>query len=96
MRDYELTLVVDPEMTASGQKTFLTKIKKLISGQKGKVVKTDEWGKKELVYPIGQKNTAHFFLLTVKLPETVLTEVRQKLSLNEALLRYLLVKKESK
>ena len=94
MRDYELTLVVDPDLTAAKQKALLTKMKKLITDLKGKVAKIDEWGKKELVYPIKRKKWANYFLLSVKLSEKTLGEIDKKLKFQENLLRYLLVKKE--
>lgn len=94
MRDYELVLVVDPELTSVKQKAFLTKIKKFVTGFKGKVAKTDEWGKKELVFPIKQKKRADYFLWAVSLPEDKVGELDKKLKLEEELLRYLFVKKE--
>jgi small subunit ribosomal protein S6 len=94
MRDYELTLVVDPDLTSTNQKELLTKIKKSIADLKGKVAKTDEWGKKELVSPIKKRQSAYYFLLSVKLPEKSVGEIDKKFKLQEGLLRYLLVKKE--
>ncbi len=94
MRDYELTLVIDPDLTGDDQKKQITKIKKIIEDSKGKVEKTNDWGKRELAYPIKKKNEGYYFLLVVKLSEKLPAELDNKLKLEESLLRYLLVKKE--
>lgn len=94
MRDYELTLVIDPDLTSANQKKLLTKIKKIITDLKGKVGKTDEWGRKELAYPIKKKTMGAYFLLAIKLPAEAAVKLDQKLKVEEEVIRYLLVKKE--
>jgi small subunit ribosomal protein S6 len=94
MRDYELVLVIDPDLTGADQKKLISKIKKIIQELKGKVGKTDEWGKRELAYPIKKKNLGYYFLLAIKLPPEGPGQIEGKLKLEEQLIRYLLVKKE--
>lgn len=94
MRDYELVLVIDPEISGADQKKQIVKVKKIIEDLKGKVEETDEWGKKELVYPIKKKSLGYYFLLAIKLPLKAPAQVDKKLKLEEGVIRYLLVKKE--
>jgi len=94
MRDYELTLVIDPDLTSENQKKLITKTKKIITDLKGKAGKTDEWGKRELAYPIKKKTLGYYFFLESKLPEKGLGELEKKLKLEEGVIRYLLVKSE--
>ena len=96
MRDYELALVVSPELTAEKQKEQLKKIKKIIAGLKGEVKKTEEWGKKQLAYPIKGNEMGYYFLWEIQLPEKSLSEFNQKLRIEERLLRYLIVKIEKR
>ncbi|MCJ7792746.1 MAG: 30S ribosomal protein S6 [Candidatus Marinimicrobia bacterium] len=94
MRDYELVLVIDPEISGIDQKKLIAKIKKIIEELKGKVEKTDEWGKKKFAYPIKKKSLGYYFLLMVKLPAEAPREIEKQFKLEEKLIRYLLVKKE--
>ena len=94
MRDYELVLVFDPDLTEGDQKKQITQVKKIIEDLKGKVEKIDEWGRKELAYPIKKKNSGYYFLLTVKLSAKVTVQVSNKLKLEEGIIRYLLIKKD--
>ena len=94
MRDYELTLVINPEISGEERKKLLTQIKKIVEGLKGKIGKTNDWGKKELAYPIKKQNLGYYFLLVVKLPEKAPSELDKKLRLEEKIMRFLLVKRE--
>jgi small subunit ribosomal protein S6 len=92
MRNYELILVVSPELPAEEQKEKLEKIKKIITSLKGEIKKTEEWGKKQLAYPIKKSEMGYYFLWEIQLPEKSLGELNQKLRIEESLLRYLIVK----
>ena len=94
MKDYDLTLVMDPDASGEDRKKQIEKTKKAITELKGKVEKVDEWGRKELAYPVKKKNSGYYFLLAVKLPEEGPMEIEKKLRMDENIIRYLLVKKE--
>jgi len=92
MRQYELTLVLDPELTSENQKKTLSQIKKLVTDFKGKIGKVEDWGKKTLAYPIRKKTSAIFHLFKLDLPEESIKGLDQKLRLEDNLIRFLLVK----
>ncbi|MGB9706913.1 MAG: 30S ribosomal protein S6 [Microgenomates group bacterium] len=94
MRAYELTLVVDPDLTSEKQKKQIEKIKKIIADLKGEVKKITEWGKRELAYPIKKKNMGCYFLWEIEMPQESASELNSKLKIEEGLLRYLIVKRE--
>lgn len=96
MRDYELTLVISPELASEDQKKLLAKIQKIIEELKGKPGKLVEWGKKELAYPIKKQTSGYYFFLETQLPEKAPVHLNQKFKLEEAVMRYLLVKGENK
>ena len=56
MWDYELTFIIDADLSGEEQKKLLTKVQKVVTELKGKIEKRDKWGKKELSYPIKKKN----------------------------------------
>lgn len=89
-----MTLLVDPEFSEEKREKLIAKIQKVVEELKGKVAKTDEWGRKKLAYPIKKKELGYYFLWEVKFPEEKLGNLEKKLKLEEGLSRYLLVKKE--
>ena len=96
MRNYELTLIIDPELSTEDQKKLITKIKKLVTDLKGKIGKVNEWGKKEFNYPIKKKNMGYYFCLEIGLPVKAVTDLDKKLRLEEAIYRFLLVSLSNK
>jgi len=93
MREYELTLVIDPELTSENQKKLIAKIKKITEEIKGTVKKVDEWGKKELAYPINKKKMGFYFMCDLQLTEDKTEELSNKLKTEENILRFLILKK---
>lgn len=94
MRDYELTLVFDPDLTSDEQKNLIVKIKKQVSDAQGEVGKILEWGKKELSYPIKKKTFGLYHFLPLKLPEEAVVGFDKKIKIEEKIIRYLLIKNE--
>ncbi len=95
-RNYELVVILDPEAKAEEQEKLLTKIKKFITDAEGKVSQAKEWGKKELFSPIAKKNAGIFYVLDFSAPAAAVSSLRQKLQLEEKVLRFLLVAGEGK
>lgn len=94
MRKYELVLVFSPETSSENQKKLVSQLKTLIEKAKGKIGKSDEWGKRELAYPIKKFSEGVYFLLNLELPADVPVELEKKIKLEEEVIRYLLVRKE--
>jgi len=94
MRNYELTLVIDPDLSSADQKKLVEKAKKIVEELKGKISKVTEWGKKELAYPIKKKTMGYYFLCFLNLPEDGVEKLDKKLKVEEGIIRFLQVKKE--
>lgn len=96
MRTYELTLVIDPELSLEETKKLIAKTKKIVEDLKGKVGETIDWGKKELAYPIKKAHFGCFFLWLISLREETVDQLDKKIRLEEDIIRYLLVKRDTK
>lgn len=91
MRKYELVVILTSEIKAEEQEETISRIKKIISNVKGGLISTNDWGKKEFAYPINKKTSGVYFLFEYQAePQTVLL-VKQKLQLEEKVVRYLLI-----
>jgi len=69
-------------------------VKDLITAHAGKITKEEEWGKKELSYPIKKATSAFYYTYNLEMEEKKVTELKRKLDFDEKLLRYLLLKKK--
>lgn len=96
MRGYELVVIFSPKDSAEDRKKLLGKIKEDVEKAKGKIEKEEEWGRKELVYPIKKELEGVYFLFSLSLPAEQVANFEKKLKLEEKILRYLLVRKEER
>lgn len=96
LKEYELTVLLPPKTTSAKKKSFLEKLEKMVSLLKGKITKKEEWGNIELCYPI-KKNTSSLFLhFKLELEPQEAKRLRQKLDLEEEILRSLLITRGEK
>lgn len=87
-------MVLGPDQAKTDQEKLLAKIKAEVEKFDGKVEKQDEWGKRELSYPIRRAKEGVFFLLRLALPPESMAGLEKKIKIEEEILRYLLVKSE--
>src|SRR3978361_767140 len=67
---------------------------KIITDNKGKVVKTETWGLRSLAYRIAKNRKAHYVMLEIDAPGGVVAELERQTQINEDVIRYMTVKVE--
>ena len=92
MNNYELTIVLPGEVTPAKKKAVLGETEKIIKTNKGKIVKTDEWGKLDLAYEINDETTGVFLHMNLELGGDTVKNLKDKLRLDDDIIRYLLVR----
>ncbi len=95
MNKYELTVVIDGKSSVAKKKTVKANVEKLIKVSKGKIIKEDDWGTKDLAYTIDKSDSGIFFYYDLELGSEGVKNIPQKLKLEEDVIRYLLVRKEN-
>ena len=94
MRDYELGIVVSPEASEEQTKAILDRVNQMVQTGGGQVVKVHPWGRRRLSYPIDRHRDGLYFFLDLSLtPQTVL-EIDRNLKVTEAVIRFLIVKRD--
>lgn len=89
MRNYELVLILQPDLDEEAFNTALEKVKSWISDAQGSVEKVDLWGKRRLAYPIRKQNEGQYALLSVKMEPSFTTKLEGNLRLLEPVMRFL-------
>ena len=95
MKEYELTVLVHPDLEADLE-TPLTKIRNIVTSNGGEIVTEDNWGKKKLAYSINREDFAVYVYMDVKLPADAPLKISNTLNITEEVLRYLLVTVDEK
>jgi len=96
MENYELTLVLPAKISPAKKKSAQELVEKLVKTLKGKIAKVDDWGELKLSYKISGNETGNFLHYWLELDKQAVKNINDKLRLEEGIIRYLLVKKETK
>lgn len=92
MRDYELMVVINPELDDEGMSTIMDKLKGLITERGGSITDVEQWGRRRLAYPIKRFLEGNYVLTHFKMDPNLTNEVDAGLRLSEAVLRHLIVR----
>ncbi len=92
MRDYELIVIVSPEVPEEELPTHLDKISEFITNKGGSVTEVERWGKRKLAYPINHFREGNYVLTRFKLEPGTTAELEANLRISERILRHLLVR----
>lgn len=96
MRKYELCLVYEPDLKEEELEKLIKVFEAEIEKAKGKIVKTTVWGKKKLAYEIKKFTEGVYYLFNIELPEEAVAPLSNKLRIEDAVMRFLLLKDEKK
>ncbi len=92
MRDYELMVVVTPELDDEGVAATAERVKSLVTARGGEVVEVQEWGRRRLAYPIRKFREGFYSVAKLKLSPEAADPLDRSLRLTEPVIRHLLVR----
>jgi len=95
LRDYELVLIISPEVQAEKFDAVIDNVSRFITGKGGIVSDVEQWGKRRLAYSIRHFEEGSYVLSRFKLKPTLSKELEANLQISEEILRHLLVKLSS-
>ena len=92
MANYESVLIARQDLGASQVNTLVESLSEVIKREGGEVVKTDNWGLKNLAYRIKKNRKGHYVLLNIVAPAQAIFEYERLMRLNEDVIRYMTIK----
>lgn len=94
MTKYEIMFIVKATMEEAEIKTVSDDLQKLINKKPSKVIEFKEMGRKKLAYPIKKEVSGYYYVMTVEADHDTIKEFDRKVSINEKVLRHLIIKIE--
>ncbi|MGA2365119.1 MAG: 30S ribosomal protein S6 [Steroidobacteraceae bacterium] len=88
MRHYEIVFLVHPDQSEQVP-AMLERYKGLIAAGNGKVHRIEDWGRRQLAYPISKVHKAHYVLINIEVDQKTLAELTGAFRFSDAVLRYL-------
>ena len=95
LRDYELVLIISPEVMDEALDTTLDKVNQFITGNGGIISNAERWGKKKLAYPTKHFTEGSYVLTQFKLKPTLSKELEANLRISAEVFRHLVIKLSS-
>lgn len=94
MRQYELALILDPNLDEQASKAAVERIQGWITDAGGVVDKVDVWGKRPLAYPIRKQREGQYVFLKTRFDGAFCARLERNLRLMEPLMRFLLIRED--
>lgn len=93
MRHYEVVVMVHPDQSEQVP-AMIERYKGMVETDGGKVHRLEDWGRRQLAYPIDNLHKAHYVLMNVECSGEVLEELEGAFRFNDAVIRRLVVRKD--
>ena len=91
MRHYEIVFIVHPDQSEQVP-AMIERYRALITSNGGAIHRLEDWGRRQLAYPIEKLHKAHYVLLNVEAPQSVIDELETNFRFNDAVLRNLIMR----
>lgn len=91
MRHYEVVFMVHPDQS-SQLPNMLEKYREIIEADGGKIHRLEDWGRRQLAYPIVKLHKAHYILMNIECDTKALDALNEAFRYNDAILRRLVIK----
>jgi small subunit ribosomal protein S6 len=91
MRHYEIVFIVHPDQSEQVP-AMIERYKSIITAQGGQIHRLEDWGRRQLAYPIQKLHKAHYVLMNIECNNEVLAELEHGFKFNDAVLRHLTIK----
>lgn len=92
MRRFETLLLFSPELSAENRESILKGLTAIIEREGGKIVEIDQWGMRDLAYPVRKQMRGFYVRLVYEGPGALVAELERNLRITEGIFKFLTVR----
>ena len=93
MRHYEVVFLVHPDQSEQVP-AMIERYRSMIESAKGSIHRLEDWGRRQLAYPLNKVHKAHYVLMNIECELETLRELESAFRFNDAVLRSLVIKRK--
>ncbi|MEP6881441.1 MAG: 30S ribosomal protein S6 [Dokdonella sp.] len=93
MRHYEVVFLVHPDQSEQVP-AMIERYKSMVEADGGKIHRLEDWGRRQLAFPMQHLAKAHYVLMNIEVSQPVLDELLSGFRFNDAVLRHLVIKRD--
>ena len=90
MRHYEIVFLVHPDQSEQVN-AMVDRYRTMIQSTGGKIHRLEDWGRRQLAFPLAKVHKAHYVLMNIECDQETLNELEHAFKFNDAVLRHLTV-----
>jgi small subunit ribosomal protein S6 len=90
MRHYEIVFIVHPDQSEQVP-AMIERYRGTITSRKGAIHRLEDWGRRQMTFPIAKMHKAHYVLMNIECDQETLDELEHSFKFNDAVLRHLTV-----
>lgn len=94
MRHYEIVLLIHPDQSEQVP-AMIERYRSIIESDKGAIHRLEDWGRRQLAYPINKVLKAHYLLMNIECGQTVVEELKSAFRFNDAVIRDMFIKRKA-
>jgi small subunit ribosomal protein S6 len=91
MRHYEMVFIVHPDQSEQVP-AMIERYRTMVTSRSGKLHRLEDWGRRQLAFPIQKLHKAHYVLMNIECDDETLGELEHAFRFNDAVLRHLTVR----
>jgi small subunit ribosomal protein S6 len=93
VRHYEIVFLVHPDQSEQVP-AMIDRYQDIIHKTDGKIHRREDWGRRQLAYPIQKVHKAHYVLLNIECDQVALEELKHSFRFNDMVIRHLVIRRE--
>ena len=93
MRHYEIVFIVHPDQSEQVP-AMVERYRTMVTGRGGRVHRLEDWGRRQMTYPIQKMHKAHYVLMNIECSKPSLDELTDAFRFSDAVLRHLVIRRD--
>jgi small subunit ribosomal protein S6 len=93
MRHYEIVFMVHPDQSEQVP-AMVERYRSMIETNSGRIHRLEDWGRRQLAYPINKVHKAHYVLMNIECDANTLEQLSSAFRFNDAVIRNLIIKRD--
>ena len=93
MRHYEIVFLVHPDQSEQVP-AMVERYEGVVAKHGGKIHRKEDWGRRQLAYPVNDLHKAHYIMLNIECDQVALDELKNAFKFNDAILRNLIINRK--
>ena len=92
MRKFETLLLLSPELSADNREGIINALTAIIAREKGIMVEVDNWGMRDLAYPVRKLMRGFYVRLVYQAPAELIAELERNIRITDGIFKFVTVK----